>query len=484
MSDGAPRRLLALDTVWWLLPLCLAAIWAFLTPVDPADFWHHAALGRSIVAARAVPTVDTFSFTQGGQPYYYQAWLGGALLYAALAAGGVTLVILVNAAALVGSTALLLRWTASRCRHLPLAAALVCASIPLVANNWNVRPQTFAIPVLLAFAWTLDLHRRTRRAPLPLLPPLMLLWVNLHGTFALGLIMLGIAAGAELLGPRSPRALGWFALTGVATLVNPRDAEIFGYLRRLLTHSTVMESIVEWQPITAQPVFGAWLLAYALLLVAAIVSARRRPSAADLALLVVLAVMAWSSLRSVMWFVWLSIPVGAEALTAGRPSWERAPHAGPAALNGALCVLFLACVAASSPFVKSSLPLDDRMRPLVAVDTPVTAVQALRDDPDPPRRLFHTMEYGSYLMWAAPERKVFADPRIELYPPELWNDYLEICRDHDALRRLDALDIDGLLLSRHSLPDLLRTVSASPAWTTRYADEKSVYLRRAVALRR
>jgi len=62
----------------------------------------------------------------------------------------------------------------------------------------------------------------------------------------------------------------------------------------------------------------------------------------------------------------------------------------------------------------------------------------------------------------------------------LWADYLEICRDHDALRRLDALDIDGLLLSRQALPDLVRTVSASPMWTTRYADEKSVYLRRAL----
>ena len=116
---GTPGRLLTLDTVWWLLPPCLAAMWAFLMPVDPADFWHHAALGRWIAQQHAIPTADSFSFTQAGQPYYYQAWLGGLLLYLALAAGGVTLVIVLHAAVLVGSTALLLRWTVSRCCRWP-----------------------------------------------------------------------------------------------------------------------------------------------------------------------------------------------------------------------------------------------------------------------------------------------------------------------------------------------------------------------------
>ena len=477
--SGSPRRLLSLDTIWWLLPPCLAAMWALLMPVDPADFWHHAALGRWIAEARAIPTVDTFSFTQAGQPYYYQAWLGGLLLYLALAAGGVTLVILLHAAVLVGSTAMLLRWTAGRCRHLPLAAALVCASIPLVANNWNVRPQTFAIPVLLACAWILDVHRRTRQAPLPLLAPLMVLWVNLHGTFALGLIMLAIAMLAE--GRRPPgrgRALGWLAFAALATLANPRGMEIFAYLRGLLTHSTVKERIVEWQPLSSEPLFAAFVGAWALLLVLAVATARRRPPPSELLLAAVLAVIAWSSLRSVMWFVWLTVPMLAESLVAGRSALERAPGGGRPALNAALAAWLLAGVVACSPFVKTHLPLDDRMRPLVAVETPVEAVEALRADPDPPRRPFHPMEYGSYLMWADPRVPVFADPRIELYPPSLWSEYLEILADHDALRRLDALGIDGLLLSSREQAALIATVEGSGAWTLRHADDRAVYLRR------
>jgi hypothetical protein len=476
---GTPRRLLTLDTVWWLLPPCLAAMWALLMPVDPADFWHHAALGRWIAQERALPTVDTFSFTQAGQPYYYQAWLGGLLLYFALAAGGVQLVILLHAAVLVASTTLLLRWTASRCRHLPLAAALVCASIPLVANNWNVRPQTFAIPVLLAFAWTLDVHRRTRTAPLWLLPPLMALWVNLHGTFALGLLMLAIAMLAEgLRPPGRGRALGWFSLTALATLANPHGVAIFGYLRGLLTHSTVKERIVEWQPLTSEPVFAAFVAAYALLLAGALLSARRRPPPADLLLAAVLAVIGWSSLRSVMWFVWLTIPMLADALATGRAAFERAPAAGRPAVNAALALVLLGGVAACSPFVKPRLPLDDRMRPLIALETPVEAVEALAAAPDPPRRLFHPMEYGSYLMWAEPRVPVFADPRIELYPPALWSEYLDILAGRDALRRLDDLHIDALLLSRREQAELIRAVEASGGWTLRHEDERAVYLRR------
>jgi len=477
--SGRPRPLLTLDTIWWLLPPCLAAMWAFLMPVDPADFWHHAALGRWIAQERAIPSADTFSFTQAGQPYYYQAWLGGLLLYVGLAAGGIRLVIVLHAAVLVASATLLLRWTASRCRHLPLASALVCASIPLVANNWNVRPQTFAIPVLLAFAWTLDVHRRTRQAPLWLLPPLMALWVNLHGTFALGLLMLAIAMLAEgLRPPGRGRALGWFALTALATLANPRGVEIFGYLRGLLTHSTVKERIVEWQPLASEPVFAAFVAGYALLLAVALLTARRKPPPADLLLVALLAVIGWSSLRSVMWFVWLTVPILAEALAAGRAAFERVPRPGQPALNGALALLLLGGVAACSPFLKPRLPLDDRMRPLIALETPVEAVEALAADPDPPRRPFHPMEYGSYLMWAEPRVPVFADPRIELYPPPLWSDYLEILAGHDALRRLDALRIDALLLSRREQAELIRAVEASGGWTLRHEDPRAVYLRR------
>ena len=37
------------------------------------------------------------------------------------------------------------------------------------------------------------------------------------------------------------------------------------------------------------------------------------------------------------------------------------------------------------------------------------------------------MGYGSYLIWALyPDHKVFIDARVELYPLDVWEDYIAI----------------------------------------------------------
>ncbi len=58
--------------------------------------------------------------------------------------------------------------------------------------------------------------------------------------------------------------------------------------------------------------------------------------------------------------------------------------------------------------------------PLLSTLTPVSAAEYLRGNPG--GKLFNDMGYGSYLIWAVPEQKVFMDPRIELYPLQQWLD--------------------------------------------------------------
>ena len=57
-------------------------------------------------------------------------------------------------------------------------------------------------------------------------------------------------------------------------------------------------------------------------------------------------------------------------------------------------------------------------------DTPVRAVDYLRQHPLP-GPIFNESGIGSYLIWAVGERlPVFIDPRVELFPPALWHDYM------------------------------------------------------------
>jgi hypothetical protein len=343
-----------------------------------------------------------------------------------------------------------------------------------------------------AFVAILARLRATGRAPLWVLPLLMLFWANMHGSFVLGLVLLGVLLVTELpwwparlraLLPGTLDAAAWrrlliaAAATLLATLANPVGPRIYGIVGGLSTNPVVTSRIVEWQPITSRTAYGAVVFGYLAVVLFSLAVSARRPRAADLALIAVFAWLGLSIVRAVMWLVYVSLPIWAETLGQLLPERERQRDSGPPALNAALLGMLLAAMALCSPWTKERLPLDERMRPLLAPQTPVAAVEFIRAEPDRPARLFHTMEHGGYLMWALPELKVFVDPRIEFYTTAIWKDYLSIVDDRDALQVIDRWGFDGLLLATAEQADLIRTLRQSGRWTVRYEDACATYFR-------
>jgi len=97
--------------------------------------------------------------------------------------------------------------------------------------------------------------------------------------------------------------------------------------------------------------------------------------------------------------------------------------------------------------------------------------------PQRPQRLFHAMSYGSYLIWAAPEQKVFIDPRIELYPFEQWRDYILLGQGVEVEALLAKYRIDGMMLSIEEQAPLLEYArTRADVWREVYADEETVVL--------
>lgn len=143
-----------------------------------------------------------------------------------------------------------------------------------------------------------------------------------------------------------------------------------------------------------------------------------------------------------------------------------------AALIGLLAILLLI----GSPWIKPAL-LPPDVGALLAKGTPVEATQALQALPQRPQRLFHAMSYGSYLIWAAPEQKVFIDPRIELYPYDQWRDYILLGQGADVEALLAKYAIDGMMLSIEEQQPLLEYARARPdQWREVYADDETVVL--------
>jgi hypothetical protein len=152
-----------------------------------------------------------------------------------------------------------------------------------------------------------------------------------------------------------------------------------------------------------------------------------------------------------------------------------------------LSLLLLAALVVVQPPFKAELGLPQPYRQLFvefpgaaelfSADTPVAAAEYLRMHPS--GRLFNEMGYGSYLDWALyPSMQVFIDPRIELYPSTLWQDYVAIgeARNYNAL--LEKYGATRVLLDRLLQPRLSAALAADSGWQREYADPRAEIYRR------
>ena len=96
-------------------------------------------------------------------------------------------------AALVGATFWFL-WLACRARGASarLSAALTLGGFAVCFYNAGMRPQTMAYPLFTGTLWILA-DRRAHPRRLWVLPFVMVVWANVHGSFPLGLVLIGLS---------------------------------------------------------------------------------------------------------------------------------------------------------------------------------------------------------------------------------------------------------------------------------------------------
>ncbi len=219
--------------------------------LSDADTLWQIRTGEWILDHRAIPWTDPFSFTAGDRTWYPHEWLAEVFLGIAYRLGGFDGVIFLAAGAVGLTAAIMLRHLR---RFLPDPYAIVALGIALscAAPSMLARPHLLAWPCLAAVCSGLAMARSRRTAPSLWLLPVIVLWVNLHGSFMVGLLLpIGLMIEA-LFDPRANRRevlTGWgrFVVAAwVCALINPAFWEgiIFPF-RMLRMTSTVW--INEWQ---------------------------------------------------------------------------------------------------------------------------------------------------------------------------------------------------------------------------------------------
>ena len=163
-----------------ILSLGLLAMTARGT-TDP-DLWWHLRTGQWIVETGHIPHVDPFSFTRRGQPWVAHEWLSEIVFYKLWKYLGFSGLI-VFSAMITSAGFMLLFFRCPGKRHWAAGATVMGALAS--APSWGVRPQMFTFTMACLLLWLIERGEERPRL-LFWIPPLFLLWLNLHAGFALG----------------------------------------------------------------------------------------------------------------------------------------------------------------------------------------------------------------------------------------------------------------------------------------------------------
>lgn len=270
---------------------------------DP-DAWWIAAVGRDALARHAMPQTNGYSFTDASHPWVMHEGLF-ALVFAQGAAlfGPAPFFAIAGVISAATTLGIALAYLFARGRVLAtgaLAALLVllgCSGALFQARPSYASFAFVAATIALAFSGARWSAMRAAAAIV-----LTLLWTNAHGSFPLGVALLGLAAVSETHDPRDRRARALTCVAAAAvTFMNPYGARLHGLVDRYLrggdeTAALIHGNIAEFAPLwRAQPPFAdAWditaLVAIACLAAAALKRRRHLARALFVGALLVMAV--------------------------------------------------------------------------------------------------------------------------------------------------------------------------------------------------
>jgi len=254
------------------------------------------------------------------------------------------------------------------------------------------------------------------------------------------------------------------------------------------SNPTIQNMVPEWAPPTFATLTGQLFLIGLLSIAALLAVSPKRPSPFQLLSFIAFAGLGLRTTRGAIWFGLVMGPVLADhlaALTRETRGWlhqrfgalPRSHSQGNPVLNLALIVVLCLGALISLPWLKHLLPLPPKKAGVISAETPLSATEYLLDA-KLPGPVFHAMSFGSYLIWQAqPDYPVFVDSRIELYPPEIWYDYVGISAAAEGWEdRLSKYGVRTLMLSREEQPALVEAAEESARWEEMYSDGVAVIL--------
>ena len=166
--------------------------------LEDCDTGYHIRAGDWILENLSIPRHDIFSFHTPAIPWTAHEWLSEVIMSLIHQVSGLTGVVVFFSFLLALTFYLLFLMIRDSGGNILVAVFVVLLASAASQIHWLARPHIFSLLLLLLWYRILDEYRNGKRNRLYLLPPMMLLWANLHGGYLSGFMLLGIFLAGEL----------------------------------------------------------------------------------------------------------------------------------------------------------------------------------------------------------------------------------------------------------------------------------------------
>jgi hypothetical protein len=450
---------------------------------DPDIGWHLRD-AQLLLQNHAFIRTDPYTFSLNGHAWMNPEWLGEMFFYMGWRAFGLrgveTVTILLIE--LMAAGICFLTWQRTRSMR-PAALATI---IWLIFSSVSIapRPQLCGWLCLIVELAVLE-HFRTlapaRRHYLWTLPPLFAFWINLHGSWPIGFVMLlaYLACGLKTFSRGALQATAWthsqrsslmlFAIISVvAVFLNPYGWHLVAYPFVIAgKHPITLNSVQEWQSLDMHSLRGRLvLLAVAGLLLSRALSPR--PWRLYDVFSLFLAVFAGFTYSRFLLFTGIILcPLLADEATKllGRDN----PAIDKRWLNAGIVAVMLG-------FCVTHLPTTQQLTTQSNTGYPAKAVAYLRQHP-PAGPMLNDFNWGGYVIWNDPAQPIFIDTRADVFEQTgLLKSYLDLINLQLPVEDFTQSQFRYVFFPKNAT--IVAALNRSPNWTVDYQDETAVLLRR------
>ena len=479
-----------------------------------ADIGWHIRNGQLMLHTHSITRTDPFSAAMQGKSWYAWEWLYDLMIAAVHNWAGLNGVVWFTALLIALIFALTFRLTLRRGSG--LAAAIVFLLLAFGSSAIHMFARPHVVTWLFAVFWfvLLDSTENSAIGPgtkcssrwLLCLPLMMLLWVNLHGGFLLGFILLGIYllnGVVQYLGKVEHRieTKKWLQQLGAATLlsvlaglVNPFGYKLYAHVYAYLTDRWLMNHIDEFQSPNFHGAAQQCFVGLVLLTFITLAATRAKPRLSQWLVILFGVYSGFYAARNLptssLLLTLIAAPLLSKSFTQGEEntdlpspvqklfksfgSFSRRMEAFDWNLNGHLwpvAAIVIGFVICSHGGKLAGRQLMNARFSSQHFPVQAAGFIAQQNIPGP---IFCPDSWGGYLIYRLyPKTLVYVDDRHDLYGSQFFKNYLKIVQvEPEWQRELQATGVHWVLLPEGS--SLANVLKETKDWKITYEDHTSV----------